>query len=144
VLYIDIVCISLEGNIIDAAWASIVAGLHSTRLPHAFWDADHEQVVCDPNPVMYRQLEMRGLAFTSSFCIYSHEGESGDETWILSDPDEFEESVCIERVLVCIQEGDKIAKVEKSGGMTNVLEVVPTCIRRAKERYKTWEKMFNL
>ncbi|KAF8243973.1 hypothetical protein K440DRAFT_28673 [Wilcoxina mikolae CBS 423.85] len=143
VLYIDVVCISLDGNILDTAWASIVAALRSTRLPKAFWDADKEQVLCDPDQMTYRPLEMRSLAFTASFCVYTHEGEDGEESWILSDPDEFEESVCVERVLVCIKEGGMIAKIEKSGGLTDVTNTIPTCIQRAKKRYETWEKMLN-
>lgn len=141
VLYIDIVCISLDGNILDTAWASIVAALRSTRLPHAFWDADREQVLCDPNPAAYRPLEMRSLAFTASFCVYTDNGEDGEQTWILSDPDEFEESVCVERVMVCIKEDGKIAKLEKSGGTTDVLSIVPTCIQRARERFDVWKKL---
>lgn len=142
-LYIDVVCISLDGNIQDTAWASIVAALRSTRLPNAFWDVDKEQVLCDPNPMTYRQLEMKSLAFTASFCVYTHEGEDGEESWILSDPDEFEESVCMERVLVCIKEGGVIAKIEKSGGLTDVANTIPTCVQRAKKRYETWEQMLN-
>lgn len=143
VLYIDIVCISLDGNILDTAWASIVAALRSTRLPKAIWDADREQVLCDPNPATYRALEMRSLAFTASFCVYTSTGEDGEQSWILSDPDEFEESVCVEKVLVCVTEDGKIAKLEKSGGTTDVMSTVPTCIQRAKERFNVWKGLVN-
>ncbi|KAI5857156.1 ribosomal protein S5 domain 2-type protein [Tricharina praecox] len=146
VLYIDIVCISLDGNVLDTAWAAVVAALRSTRLPRAIWDADKEMVVCDPNPAAYRALEMREPVFVASFCVFENEGEEeegGKQRWVLSDPDEFEESVCVERVLVCVSEGGKIKRIEKSGGLTNVVEVLPVCIKRAKERYETWVKMLG-
>ena len=145
VLYIDIVCISLDGNVLDTAWAAMVAALRSTRLPRAMWDTDKEMVVCDPNPAAYRALEMREPVFVASFCVFENEGEEegGKQSWVLSDPDEFEESVCVERVLVCVGEGEKIKRIEKSGGLTNVVEVLPICIKRAKERYETWVKMLS-
>jgi exosome complex RNA-binding protein Rrp42 (RNase PH superfamily) len=70
VLYLDIVCISLDGNIFDTAWASIVAGLRSTRLPRAFWDADREQVMCNPdtaycNPLEFEKASVYGIILHS-------------------------------------------------------------------------------
>ncbi|KAI5784650.1 ribosomal protein S5 domain 2-type protein [Geopyxis carbonaria] len=137
VLYIDIVCISLDGNILDTAWASMVAALRSTRLPIASWDPDKEMVLCNPDKDLYRPLDMRELAFTASFGIYTHDGEKTSESWILSDLDEFEESVCTERVLVCVTESGKIAKIEKGGGFTSGMETIATCIKLAKERCNT-------
>jgi exosome complex component RRP43 len=61
----------------------------------------------------------------------------------LSDPDEFEESVCKERVMVCIKDGGKVAKIEKIGGLTDAMKAIPICIGRAKERYDVWAKMLN-
>ena len=160
VLYIDVVCVALDGNVLDAAWAAIVAALRSTRLPRAVWDADRQAVLCDPDRATYRPLALRRLAFTASFCICSRplgddagegegqgEGEGGrggdgnGACWILSDPDDFEESVCGERVTVCVAAGGTVVAVEKSGGLVDVAAVVPTCIRRARARYNTWEKL---
>ena len=167
VLYIDVVCVALDGNVLDAAWAAIVAALRSTRLPRAVWDADRQAVLCDPDRATYRPLALRRLAFTASFCICSlppgggeddgeGEGEGEGEAkekgadsdrdqdgryWILSDPDEFEESVCSERITVCVAAGGMVVAVEKSGGLTDVATVVPACIRRARARYETWEKL---
>ncbi|KAI5820425.1 ribosomal protein S5 domain 2-type protein [Pyronema omphalodes] len=144
VLYIDVVCNSLDGNIFDAAWAAVVSALKSTRLPKAFWDADREQIMCDPDRHLYRRLEVRELAFTASFCVYTNREEEGEgQKWLLSDPDEFEEGICDEKVLVCVREGGKIARIEKSGGDTDVLEIMPECIRRAKARFDTWKKMLD-
>ena len=171
VLYIDVVCVALDGNVLDAAWAAVVAALRSTRLPRAVWDADRQAVLCDPDRATHRPLALRRLAFTASFCICSlppgdgegeGEGEGEDEgegegeakekgtdegrdgdgrCWILSDPDEFEESVCSERVTVCVAADGMVVAVEKSGGLADVATVVPACIRRARARYETWERL---
>lgn len=147
VLYIDIVCISLDGNVLDAAWAALVVALRSARLPSAAWDADKEMVVCDPDPAKHRALELREPVFVASFCVFGNDGEQEEDgarrRWVLSDPDEFEESVCVERVLVCVGAGGEIKGIEKSGGLTDVVDVLPVCIGRARERYETWVKMLS-
>lgn len=138
VLYIDILCISLDGNILDTAWASVIAALRSTKLPRAYWDVDLETVVCDPDLAKYTGLQLGPLAFTASFAIVS--GEDG-KSIVLSDPDEFEESVCEESVMVCIKEGGKIARIEKGGGLTCGMEGIGECVHRARDRFDVWEKL---
>lgn len=140
VLYIDILCISLDGNILDTAWASIIAALRSTRLPKAYWDADLEAVVCDPDLARYTGLQLGKLAFTASFVVVSGVGDDGKMV-ILSDPDEFEESVCEESVMVCIKEGGKIARVEKGGGLACGMEGLGECVHRARNRFDVWERL---
>ncbi|TGZ84875.1 ribosomal protein S5 domain 2-like protein [Ascodesmis nigricans] len=150
VLYIDIVCISLDGNILDAALAATVAALKATKLPIARWDADKEQVVCSRDET--RKLDISGgLAFTASFGIVGHKDEEeqengGDATmkkWVLCDLDEFEEEVVTEKVMVCIRDGEKIAKLEKAGGVVAGTEEMMECVRRAKERYRELEKLVS-
>jgi exosome complex component RRP43 len=143
VLYIDIMCISLDGNVLDTAWAAVVAALHSTRLPSASWDPDREVVVSDPKPAAYRSLELRDMALTASFCVFTSTERYQTDTWILSDPDEFEESVCEERVLVCVRPDGKVARIEKSGGFGAGMEVISECVRRALKRFEFWEKLIK-
>ncbi|RPB02238.1 ribosomal protein S5 domain 2-like protein [Choiromyces venosus 120613-1] len=141
VLYIDVVVISLDGNVLDAAWASILAALRSTKLPQAYWDLDNEGVVCYPEASKYKSLCLKGLAFTASFAVINLGTEKGGKV-ILSDPDEFEEGVCEERVMVCALEEEKVGWIEKGGGVGQVAEVME-CVRRATERFKAWEQLFS-
>lgn len=129
----------MDGNIIDTAWASIIAALRSTRLPRAYWDADLEAVVCDPNLATYTGLQLGPLVFTASFAVVS-DGEDGKSV-ILSDPDEFEESICEESVMICIKEGGRIARIEKGGGLACGMEGLGECVCRATERFGVWEKL---
>ncbi|PUU72276.1 ribosomal protein S5 domain 2-type protein [Tuber borchii] len=140
VLYIDVVVISLDGNVLDVAWASILAALRSTRLPQAYWDQDAESVVCYPEVSRYKSLDIKGLAFIASFAVIDLGAEKGGKV-ILSDPDEFEEGVCEERVMVCALGGGKVGWIEKGGGVGQVAEVVE-CVHRATERFKVWEQLF--
>jgi exosome complex component RRP43 len=66
----------------------------------------------------------------------------GGEVVILNDPDEFEESVCEERVRVCITASGKIAWIEHGGGLVE-LRHINECVRRAAERYKVWENLLK-
>lgn len=163
-LYIDIVCISLDGNILDAALAACVAALKTTVLPVAHWDVDNERVVCsrtETRPLALASAD-GGLAFSASFGVVGWRGpgggggeeeeeeDGGDDggnevvrKWVLSDLDEFEEEVVPEKVLVCIKNGGCIAKIEKSGGVLAGPEEVLECVRRAKERYRELERLVD-
>ncbi|KAA8910785.1 ribosomal protein S5 domain 2-type protein [Sphaerosporella brunnea] len=147
VLYIDVVVISLDGNVLDTAWAAIVAALKSVRLPAAIWDQDAEAVICDPTPENFRSLELMEVGYTASFVVCENDGEEGGENaekeWVLSDPDEFEEQVCCEKITVAVGAGGKIVRIEKSGGLSDVAKTLPTCISRARERYQQWHKIIS-
>ena len=150
VLYIDTVMISLDGNAFDAAWAAIMAALNDTKLPVARWDPDLERVICDP--VQTRSLGISRFAFTSSFGIFTAPPgeEAGADTWILADPDDFEEGVCEERILVVMKDEKLIAKLEKGGGQVGGsgagtalagVKHLKRCTRMAGERWKIWNDL---
>lgn len=149
VLYIDVVCISLDGNAFDAAWGAIMAALKATRLPVTQWDAEEEKVVCDRQQT--RELVMRGRVWSASFGVIEEEGVENEEDeeegteerrkWVLSDLDEFEEEVCKEKVTVCVDEKGGVVRVEKGGGTVAGVEEVLECVRRARERSAVLEKL---
>lgn len=120
VLYIDTLLISLDGNPFDAAWAAIISALNSTTLPHAYFDPNTQRVLCHPTKT--RKLRLKQFAFSSTFGIFT--APPGEDiahkktgnTWILADPDDFEEGVCEERVWVVMRDEETIAKLEKGGG----------------------------
>lgn len=152
VLYIDTLMISLDGNAFDAAWAAIMAALYDTQLPVARWDVDTERVICDP--VEKKSLKINQIAFSSSFGIFTAppEEETEGNTWILADPDDFEEGVCEERILVVMKDARTIAKLEKGGGLVGGSGVgtalagvkhLQTCIQMAGERWKIWNELIK-
>ncbi|KAF3918115.1 hypothetical protein ABW21_db0208973 [Orbilia brochopaga] len=99
-LYIDVLCISLDGNLLDAAWYAIVAALRSLKLPLATWDQLEERIFCDKlslHPISLR----RNLPLVATFLLVSMAPASGSadlenqahnrNSIILNDPDAFEE-----------------------------------------------------
>lgn len=125
VLYIDLVIISLDGNPLDAAWTSIMAALRDVRLPKAWWDADREMVLCSDVRNESCQLNLRGCPTALTAVVFRGTGSrsrTGEErTWILLDPDAFEEGLCDETISLMVERGTgssdlKILAFSKAGG----------------------------
>jgi exosome complex component RRP43 len=148
-LYIDILVISLDGNIFDAAWFSILAALLDTTLPKAYYDADREAILCTHDA---RKLRLRGLPVPSTFAVFdssTHKGvdlstekEKKKTSYILADPDTLEESLCKETLTIMVDYdagGDaKIKGIEKVGGGVIGREEMKECTRLAVGRWAEW------
>ena len=146
VLYIDTFFLSLDGSAFSAACLAILSALRKTVIPHAFWDPDLETVLCDDLRQNARTLSLRGCPIVSEFSVFETEkgGEGEDEkkSWVLSDPDAFEEGLCREGVTIVIDSdgstGKKVIKrMEKSGGVVVGKEEMRGLIKRAEAR---WDK----
>ncbi|KAF4549991.1 3' exoribonuclease-like protein 2 [Elsinoe fawcettii] len=145
-LYIDILLISHDGNVFDAAWLAVLAALGDTVLPRAEWDADTERVVCDPRKSQGRRLGLQGMPVPCSFGVFSTEskirGEEGRE-WLLADVDAFEEGVCREAVTVVVDEDGEVRRVEKVGGGKVGREVMRELVGEAGKRAGEWRKVLK-
>ncbi|KAF2196506.1 ribosomal protein S5 domain 2-like protein [Delitschia confertaspora ATCC 74209] len=147
-LYIDTMFISLDGDAFDAAWGAILAALRNTMLPASDWDQDLEMVLCDDDVKKARKLELRGLPVAATFAVFQgEEDEEGeDRSWVLSDPDAFEEGVCRESVTIVVdgkKGSGKIRRIEKSGGTVVGREVMKGLIRRSEERWEEWNAVLK-
>jgi exosome complex component RRP43 len=153
-LYIDIMLISLDGNAFDTAWAAVLAALHNTRLPSAWWDEDVQNILCSPSISDARPLKLRGLPMAATFAVFkpmemleSGEEEQEDEeekAWVLSDPDAFEEGLCKEVLTVVVDgtgEKRRVRRIEKRGGGVVGREVMKGLVRRAEDRWREWSQM---
>jgi exosome complex component RRP43 len=143
-LYIDILCISLDGNCYDAAWMAVMAALKNTTLPNAWWDADHEAVICSPHANEARKLALNGSPSATTFAVFSTASplkqQSEAESWVLADPDSFEEDVCNETVTVAIEDG-KILRIEKHGGARVGKEALASCVSVATKAWRVLQKL---
>jgi exosome complex component RRP43 len=143
-LYIDILFISLDGNVFDAAWCAILAALTNTRLPKAWWNADVESILCSDQVKDARNLRLRGFPVPTTFAVFTPGREKGvkeDRTWALVDPDTFEEDVCEEIVTVTIDisSGEvKVKRIEKAGGDVAGRDVLQACVKVATSRWAEW------
>lgn len=143
-LYIDIMCISLDGNAFDAAWTAVMAALQNTSLPKAWWDADQEAIVCSPLASEAHKLALNGMPMAASFAVFSTASplkqRSEAESWVLADPDGFEEEICREVLTVVVDDG-KVLKVEKHGGSRVGKDDVKKCAELA---FGQWQRSMKL
>lgn len=146
-LYIDILCIALDGNAYDAAWSAVLAALQDTVLPKAWWDPDREAILCSPLSDETKKLRLHSLPIASTFAVFSTASplkqRSEAENWALADPDGFEEDVCKESLTVVVlpkQGGHSgVLRLEKSGGVVIGQALMEQCVRMAESRWSAWE-----
>ncbi|KAK6397196.1 hypothetical protein LTR65_007696 [Meristemomyces frigidus] len=146
-LYIDILCIALDGNTFDAAWAAVIAALQSTVLPKAWWDADREAILCSPLTAEAHRMQLSGLPIASTFAVFSTASplkrlEEAD-SWVLADPDSFEEELCKENLTVVMGTkhagNDGLLRLEKTGGSVIGKVAMQRCVRMAEDRWREWK-----
>lgn len=146
VLFIDITFSSYDGNPFDAAWISVLAALHNTKLPKAWWDADREMVVCSSNPSDSRRLNLHGFPVTLSASIFTerhHSEKDSGKFWVLVDPDRQEEKLCEESLFMavdCSNGKTKILSISKHGGC--IVDANQLCAFR-KLAEQRWDELRN-
>lgn len=138
-LYIDILCMSLDGNCFDAAWIALLAALRDTKLPKAAWDPDRELILCSPQPEDASPLHLQSLPVALTFAAFTTASPLKDpslaQSWTLTDPDTFEEEACTESLTIAVNQ-DSIARMEKSGGPVLGPSQVRHCVALAIQRRK--------
>ena len=150
-LYIDIVCIALDGNAFDAACTTMIAALRQTILPKAWWDPDREMIVCSPRLAEATRLRLSCLPISSTFAVFSTASplklRSDSRNWILADPDGFEEEVTAEFLTVTVvlqaDRSVRVVRIEKSAGLALGEGAITSCIRSAEERCMALTAMLN-
>ncbi|KAF2172395.1 hypothetical protein M409DRAFT_17629 [Zasmidium cellare ATCC 36951] len=144
-LYIDILCLALDGNAFDAAWLAVTAALRDTTLPKAWWDPDRESILCSPVVDDSTSLRLSALPLASTFAVFTTasplEKREEAQSWILADPDGFEEDICDETLTVVLSSvpssdsgAETILKIEKTGGAFIGRDVTDLCVRQAAKR----------
>lgn len=146
-LYIDILCIALDGNAFDTIWTAVLAALRDTVLPAAWWDPDREMVLCSPQAARATRLELGLLPMASTFAVFSTasplKGRAGSQHWVLVDPDSFEEDTCEEMLAIASTHengASTLLRLEKTGGTVVGYELIAECLRLAEERFKEWRR----
>lgn len=149
-LYIDILCIALDGSAFDAAWASVVAALRHTLLPQAWWDPDREMILCSSRSAEASRLLLKSQPIASSFSVFStaspFKNRDGAESWVLADADGYEEDVCTECLTIVVSEQDsstELLRLEKNGGSVIGDSLLSYCVQLAKTRCSEWRATFE-
>ena len=153
-LYIDVWFISLDGNPFDAAWAAVLLALRDVRIPYAYWDVDREMILCEDSVSKARKLVIHGAPIPSSFAIFTapHAGKprgsrQESNSWILADPNAFEEDLCGEVITVTVDCSTSakpwMLKVEKRGGGIVGKDQMRDIIRLAQARWTEWQEFLQ-
>ena len=147
-LYIDILFISLDGNPFDAAWAAVIAALRDVKLPKAGWDIDNARIVCDDEISSAKKLSLNGLPVAVTAAVFGSKerGVNRGSSWILADPDAFEEELCDETVAVlvdCSKKETKLLGIQKVGGTVVGRKEMKELVKMAEERWSTWEGLMK-
>lgn len=149
-LYIDILCIALDGNPFDTIWTAVLASLQNTILPAASWDPDREMILCSPRIEDATKLKLNMLPMSSTFAVFSTASPLKDkaqaEHWVLADPDGFEEDVCDE-MLTAVSTHEKgsgsLVRLEKKGGSVVGPDLMCECLRMAEQRFTEWKQSLD-
>jgi exosome complex component RRP43 len=66
--------------------------------------------------------------------------QSEAESWVLADPDSFEEDVCNETLTVVVDNGE-LLRIEKHGGVRVGKEAVAECVSVATKAWKSLKSL---
>lgn len=114
VVYVDIICISYDGNVFDSIIFSAMLALKHARIPRVKFDLDRNRVVPEDtkSPHSTIPLCIKSSLYSTSFVIFN-------ET-ILPDPTLFEEELATGFLTIVMDENTKIRQIWYSnGGNTN-------------------------
>ncbi|KAM7436232.1 Exosome complex component RRP43 [Porites harrisoni] len=127
VLYVDIMCLSYDGNITDACLIAAVAALQNTRL-HSV-KIDEETQTPEPSEKKEVSLNLRQHPVASTFGIF-------DDSVLFADPTDEEENLVSGIVTIVVTDDDKIAAVHKPGGSPLTDDKLQECFKKSGRRGK--------
>ncbi|KAM7436235.1 Exosome complex component RRP43 [Porites harrisoni] len=127
VLYVDIMCLSYDGNITDACLIAAVAALQNTRL-HSV-KIDEETQTPEPSEKKEVSLNLRQHPVASTFGIF-------DDSVLFADPTDEEENLVSGIVTIVVTDDDKIAAVHKPGGSPLTDDKLQECFKKSVRRGK--------
>ncbi|KAF9358992.1 Exosome complex component RRP43 [Mortierella sp. NVP85] len=131
-LWLDVVCVSYDGNIYDAALTSVMAALANTRIRKPTYEEGVVKVsggdTGDGDEQSSFTLRLARTPLSASFVVF-------DTTLtLLADPNFAEESISEGQISVTIDEDGQLCSVIKVGAATTSQALLRQCMDRARER----------
>eukprot|EP01122_Echinamoeba_exundans_P001038 TRINITY_DN10981_c0_g1_i1.p1 TRINITY_DN10981_c0_g1~~TRINITY_DN10981_c0_g1_i1.p1 ORF type:complete len:269 (+),score=40.80 TRINITY_DN10981_c0_g1_i1:19-825(+) len=124
-LYADIYCLDYDGNILDAALASLIAALQNVRLPTLSLSAEGQLQV---SPTAETRLSLAHQPFSLSFGLL--------EEYVIVDPNAEEESLLNGTISIVMDDRGNVLNVLKSGGIGVSEPKLDECMNLTKKRVK--------
>lgn len=147
-LYVDIVVLSADGGLLDAAALAAVAALKNTTLPKAVFDTDTRSCVCEDT---YTPLKLSCQPILATFGIYDSYVHA-NRTYLLADPSAFEESLISAKVEVGM-DSDDISYLLQTGNCTALdldsqkrisnAELLEKCVTLARSRASALRRLLQ-
>lgn len=132
-LFCDVICLDLDGNLLDACLMAVVAALSVTKLPVVSIDEITKVIsVCDEK----KPLTLGNMPVSSTFSIF-------DDGILLADASREEEDLCAEGSINVVTTYESVVLVHKPGGMALHSDQVQTCVDRAFQRTKGTQKLIE-
>jgi len=139
ILYCDVVCLDLDGNLLDACLLSVMAALSATTLPRVTMDEVTKVVTVKTegggnDDVERWSLGIHDIPVSSSFSIF-------DGGILLADAAAEEEDLCLEGSLNIVTTRDSVVVVHKPGGDSLPTDKVQTCVETAFQRTRAIQRL---
>jgi len=147
ILYCDVICLDLDGNLFDACLLSVMAALSATSLPKVVMDETSKIVSvvtggggggggATGDAAKRWSLGVSDIPVSSSFSVF-------DGGILLADAVTEEEDLCLEGTLNVVTTRDSVVVVHKPGGISLSSDKIQTCVETAFLRTKLIQKLLN-
>jgi len=134
VLYADIVCLSHDGNLMDAVTTVLYAALKNTKLPLITLNEETKQPEHHPHEHFHLNLLTKPVSTT--IAIF-------DDDVLLVDPNHEEEDVSSGCMTIVCGDGKQLYAVHKHGGCAVNDLLLNTCMKHAMERHAQVSKLLD-
>lgn len=124
VLYIDLICLDYDGNVMDASTLALVSALKNTSLPLVTVDEETGDVKTTMSS--HTSLPVTSCPVSTTFIVF-------DNTVLLVDPTREEELLATGAITI-VTEGEELCSIYKPGGTPLTDEQVDMCVERAFTR----------
>ncbi|KAF9571057.1 Exosome complex component RRP43 [Mortierella alpina] len=129
-LWVDVVCVSYDGNIYDAALTAVMAALANVRIRKPTYDEGVVKVsgASDINDDNSFKLKLARTPLSSTFALFD------TSLTLLADPNDSEEAISEGSISVTMDEQGQLCAVSKIGAGSSSQSLLKQCIERARER----------
>ncbi|XP_046852927.1 exosome complex component RRP43-like isoform X2 [Xenia sp. Carnegie-2017] len=129
-LYVDLVCLNYDGNIVDASIIAMLGAIYNTRLYEIF--IDEEKNVPVPSDEKQRSLIVKEVPVASTFAVI----DNSLAPILIADPTDDEESLASGVITIVATTENKLCSLHKPGGRPLPAATLRHCIEEAKKRAK--------
>ncbi|XP_060835616.1 exosome complex component RRP43-like isoform X1 [Rhopalosiphum padi] len=132
VLSCDVYCLNYDGSVLDACLIALLSALKTVKIPEVKYDKETEETIVIEN---YIPLKVNSLPVSSTFGVFN-------EKYILADPTEEEEQLCVSKLTV-VTNGSLLFSLHKPGGEFIKDGQIQNCIRHAQNRTNTIHQLIK-